>query len=147
MQDALGEGGIQALVPAVGAKIDLFQQLVRPGRKASDQLAVGVVTLQPAFAEQLKIQLPAADRGVAQNKALLPGQAPKFQIGIFAAGVQQLDGEQQLGTGVLGRHGVVQGIKVTGGIHRVFLLAIAVQQNVVQEMKKRHRLPCTTGLV
>ena len=71
----------------------------------------------PALAEQLEIQAAPSHGGVAHKGALLPGQLFYFKVGIVAAGILQTDGKQQLCTGVLGGHGVVHGVKITGSVH------------------------------
>ena len=84
---ALGAGGIQPILPAVGAEVGLAEQAVGTGRKTPGQLPIRIVAQLPAFAEQLEIQA-----------------APS-------------DGKQQLCTSVQGGHGVVHGVKITGSIH------------------------------
>ena len=117
LHKALGAGGIQPILPAVGAEVGLAEQAVGTGRKTSGQLPIGIVAQLPALAEQLKIQAAPPHGGVAHKGALLPGQLFYFKIGIVAAGVLQTDGEQQLCTGVQGGHGVVHGVKITGSVH------------------------------
>ena len=43
LHKALGAGGIQPILPAVGAEVGLAEQAVGTGRKMSDQLPIGIV--------------------------------------------------------------------------------------------------------
>jgi len=114
---ALGAGSIQTILTAVGAEVGLAQQAVGAGRKTPGQLPIRIVAQLPALAEQLEIQAAPPHGGVAHKGALLPGQLFYFKIGIVAAGILQTDGKQQLRTDVLGGHGVVHGVKITGSVH------------------------------
>ena len=115
-QNDLSTARVQGVIPDAGGKVRTVQQVFGPGGELPCHLAGCVVAELPALAEQLEVQVAAAHGGVKHLGAAI-GRLPQLQIGISAAQVLYLDGQEQGRIVFLCGHGTVHLFKIAAGIH------------------------------
>ena len=114
--DEVSAGRIKSVVPDAGRKVCRVQQSLRLGGEPARQFAGSVVAELPALAEQLEVEVAPPHGGVKHPGAAI-GRLPQLQIGISAAQVLYLDGQEQGRIVFLCGHGTVHLFKIAAGIH------------------------------